>query len=118
MKSELPVNRILHLTLKADPFDVMLKGEKRVEYRKPSQWLNSRINPQINPQEEYDLIKFVNGYGADSPFFVAVYLGWEIHEGDSFVEEFSNGLVVTVQTGTVKIFLGSIIESGNLKQKM
>lgn len=104
-------NRVLHLTLKAEPFEVMLKGEKKTEYREPSKWILSRLNPT----KKYDLIKFVNGYGSDKPFFVAKFLGWEFHKGEPTDKVFSNGLIIKIETGVVKIHFGEVSETGNLK---
>jgi hypothetical protein len=102
------VERILHLTLKKLPFDVMLSGEKRIEYRISSQWMMSRLEGK-----NYDLIKFVNGYGIDKPYFFSKYEGWEIEMNDNVIN-YSNGLIVESKKGTIKIKLGEIIEKGNL----
>lgn len=100
--------RILHLTLSKMPFDVMVTGEKSTEYREPSKWILSRLQGK-----DYDLIKFVNGYGSDKPYFIAKFRGWEI-ETNPYSVDFSNGLKVTTKKGTVKIYAGEIIERGNL----
>lgn len=100
--------RILHLTLSKMPFDVMVTGEKSTEYREPSKWILSRLHGK-----DYDLIKFVNGYGSDKPYFIAKFRGWEI-ETNPYSVDFSNGLKVTTKKGTVKIYAGEIIERGNL----
>jgi hypothetical protein len=103
------VERILNLTLKKLPFDVMITGEKRIEYRASSKWIISRLEGK-----NYDLIKFVNGYGNDKPYFFSKYEGWEIEMIDNVVN-YSNGLIVESKKGTIKIKLGEIIEKGNLK---
>ena len=92
--------RILHLSLNAKAFEVMLKGERKVETRRPSKWLLSRLAPAKN----YDLIKFVNGYGNDKPFFIAEYLGWETSKGKS-----------ETNSEIIKIHFGKIIEQGNIR---
>ena len=102
------VCRILYLTLSKMPFEVMVTGEKSTEYREPSKWILSRL---LN--KHYDLIKFVNGYGSDKPYFIAKYKGWEI-ETNPYSVDFSNGLKVTTKKGTVKIYAGEIVERGNL----
>jgi hypothetical protein len=101
--------RILYLTLSKMTFDVMVTGEKSTEYREPSKWILSRLQGK-----EYDLIKFVNGYGSDKPYFIAKFRGWEI-ETNPYSVDFSNGLKVDSKKGTVKIYAGEIIECGNLK---
>ena len=103
------VGRILHLTLKKLPFDVMITGEKRIEYRVSSKWIKSRLE-----DKDYELIKFVNGYGNDKPYFFSKYEGWEIEMFDNVIN-YSNGLIVESNKGTIKIKLGEIIEKGNLK---
>ena len=113
MKLSSQPNRILHLTLKEKSFEVMLNGEKKVEYRQPSKWLFSRLSPA----KTYDQIKFVNGYGNDKPFFTAKYLGWEVHKDKAAIQEFSNGLRVSIDTGIVKIYIGEISERGNINLK-
>lgn len=100
--------RILHLTLSKMPFDVMVTGEKSTEYREPSKWILSRLQGK-----DYDLIKFVNGYGSDKPYFIAKFRGWEI-ETNPYSVDFSNGLKVDSKKGTVKIYAGEIVERGNL----
>lgn len=100
--------RILHLTLSKMPFEVMVTGEKSTEYREPSKWILSRLQGK-----KYDLIKFVNGYGSDKPYFIAKFRGWEI-ETNPYSVDFSNGLKVTTKKGTVKIYAGEIVERGNL----
>jgi hypothetical protein len=106
-------NRVLHLTLNRKSFEIMVTGEKFIEYRKPTTWILSRLSPT----KSYDQIKFVNGYGNKRPFFNAKYLGWEVHKDETAIQEFSNGLKVTIETGVVKIFIGEIFEKGNINVK-
>jgi hypothetical protein len=80
--------KILHLTLKKKWFDMIASGEKKEEYREIKPYWASRLvdeydgNP--NPREDeswdwkglrlgmgtpqhYDIVKFRNGYSANSP---------------------------------------------------
>tara|TARA_B100000780_G_C21111553_1_gene449231 strand:- start:91 stop:402 length:312 start_codon:yes stop_codon:yes gene_type:complete len=99
--------KTLHLTLKKNWFDLMLSGRKMAEFRKPSDWIKQRL---IN--REYDLIKFINGYGNDKPFFICVYKGYEVtHKNEEII--FKDQTVI-VEKGDYKIFLGDIVEKGNL----
>ena len=99
--------KILHLTLKKSWFDLMINGKKTTEYRKPSEWIK-----QIFIDKDYDLIRFVNGYGSEKPFFISIYLGYEVAEKD---EKFMcEELEVPIKNGDYKIILGDIIEKGNL----
>jgi hypothetical protein len=98
----------LYLTLKKPQFEVTLSGEKRIEYRRSSQWITSRLL-----SKNYDLIRFVNGYGKDKPYFIVEFKGYEImkkHEHHLF----SNGLEVEVKIGHYAITLGKVVETGNL----
>jgi len=99
--------KILHLTLKKSWFDLMISEEKTTEFRKPSDWIKQRL-----VDKEYEVVRFVNGYGSDKPFFVAKYLGYEVakkNEEITFKKE-----TVVIKKGDYKIFLGKIIEKGNL----
>lgn len=99
----------LYLTLSRSSFQVMVTGEKKIEYRNPSKWILSRLNKS----QKYKTIKFTNGYGNDKPFFICDYKGWSFHSGRVEAITYSNGLLVDLSKGTVKIVLGNIIEVGN-----
>ena len=102
------MQNILYLTLKKPQFKVTLSGEKRIEYRRSSQWITSRLL-----SKNYDLIRFVNGYGNDKPYFIVEFKGYEImKKHEQYL--FSNGLVVEVKIGDYAITLGKVIETGNL----
>jgi hypothetical protein len=105
--------KILHLTLKKKAFDVMITNEKKIEYRKENQWIRSRLLTSNGTRKDYDIIKFVNGYGKDKPYFLAKYNGFNFSHND-YITEFSNGLQVNVNKGDIRIYLGEIIEIGNL----
>ena len=102
------MKKILHLTLKKPQFQVTSSGEKIYEFRRPSDWIKSRLI-----DKEYDLVKFTNGYGSDKPFFICEYLGWSFAKPASY--KYSNGLVVNVTDEYYKIDLGAILEIGNIK---
>jgi hypothetical protein len=101
--------KTLYLSLKKEPFEVMVTGEKVIEYREPTKWILSRIEGK-----EYDLIKFVNGYGADKPYFICEFGAWSRSYHNEFIT-YSNGLTVDIAPWTICIHLGKIIETGNLK---
>lgn len=107
--------KILHLSLKKDPFDVMVTGEKTKEYRKFSKWIKSRLFDKRGNPKTYDLIKFVNGYGSDKPYFICKFDG--VIKGDVSINiEFSNGLLISdLSEDDYIIKLGEILEIGNLK---
>jgi len=102
--------KTLHLTLSKKPFEVMLSGEKQIEIRNPSDWIKSRLK-----KKDYDVVKFVNGYGSDRPYFITEYKGYYISEEFKDVN-YSNGLMVTISEGDYIIKLGDIIERGNIDE--
>jgi ASC-1-like (ASCH) protein len=105
-KGEQLVTAILHLTLKKKWFDLMISGRKKIEYRKPSRWIMSRLS------KDYDVIKFTNGYGSTKPFFICEYKGFEISDRSETINIDGNN--IDVEIGTAIIKLGQIIERGNL----
>lgn len=102
--------KILFMSLKASPFEVMLTREKTIEYRTPGKWINSRLFNKDGSRKEYDLIKFVNGYGNHRPSFTCEYRGFFIQK---FAAElnYSNGLRLFVSAGTIAIMCGKIIKA-------
>ena len=109
--------RTLHLTLSEKPFQVMVTGEKPVEFRKPSDWIKSRLFNKDGSRKDYDVVKLVNGYGKDKPFFIAIFNGFDQASEDS-IQTYSNGLEVNIEENDFRIFLGDITKKGNLKQKV
>lgn len=119
IKIDLTGKRVLRLTLKKKPFEVMVTGEKKEEFRKPSIWIHRRLYREMKcgkflylEPREYDLVIFTNGYGNDKPYFIAEMIN---HGGYSFEETvtYSNGLTVHITRGTHIIKLGNILEVGN-----
>jgi hypothetical protein len=105
--------KILQLTLKKPPFEVMVTGEKHFEIREKSRWMTMRLYDKDGYQKTYDLIKFVNGYGKNRPYFIAKYLDFcTIYCMD---EAFSNGLKLKFNDEKWIIYFGEIIEIGNLE---
>jgi hypothetical protein len=98
----------LLLTLNKKAFDVMVSGEKALEFRKPSAWIKTRL------KKKYRYVRFTNGYGSDKPYFIADYWGWWESNIDRYLA-YRNGLCVDVKEGDIVIHIGQIIETGNLK---
>lgn len=100
----------LHLSLKKQPFDLMVKGLKRFEYRVPSKWITSRLIGKT-----YKYIKFTNGYGSDKPWFIVEFNGFyqtQMMQRMSYPENF----IVWTLPGDFVIMLGKVVQSGNLMQ--
>lgn len=107
--------KILKLSLKKQPFDVMVTGEKQIEIRRPSNWLKSRLYNKDGSDRDYDYVQFTNGYGADKPMFIVEYLYFfEADEGITTTWNFSNGLSVDINDKDVIIVLGNVLHKQNL----
>ena len=103
----------LFLSLKKEPFDVMVTGEKDKEYRKTSKWLTSRLTNKDGTEKQYDLIHFTNGYGPDKRYFICLYEGVYLNT-KPVIFKYTNDLSVCVNVGDTVICCGRIIERGNL----
>lgn len=106
--------KTLYLTLSKQPFEVMVTGEKRNEYRNASKWLLSRLFDKNGNPKQYDRIEFRNGYGADKPYFITDYHGYYVN-GETERLEYSNGLAVVVGRGDYVLMTTKIIGAGNIK---
>lgn len=100
--------KTLKLTLKKEPFEVMITGKKKMEFRSPSRWIQSRVSGRF-----YDEVEFTNGYGNDKPKFTAKYRGCMESAVDHTVR-YSNGLSVDIKKGDFIILLGDIISTRNI----
>ena len=107
--------KILHLSLKKEPFEVMVTGEKNQEFRKPTKWILSRLYNKDGTPKHYDVVKFTNGYGKDKPQFVCEYKGLEELSGNVGIYKYSNGFEVNVVAGDIIIRCGKIGIKRNIK---
>lgn len=103
--------KILRLSLHKLPFDIMKTGDKKLEFRKPSKWIMSRLVDKNGEPKHYDYVEFTNGYGADKPKFMAEYKGFEFSKTLlPATYHYTNGLSVVVSNGDVIIELGDLYE--------
>lgn len=80
----------------------MVSGEKNVEFREQSKWIESRL---IGKQ--YDRVRFTNGYGATRPRFSVSFKGFKLAPKGVY-KTYSNGLEVDTRgRPTYVISLGS-----------
>jgi hypothetical protein len=105
----------LKLTLKKHWFDIMITGEKNIEYRLVSGWIASRLLDKNGKHRQYDRIRFTNGYGNDKPWFECEFKGFDYSQKGVTAGHFSNGMKVVTKEPTYCIFLGKVLDSGNLK---
>lgn len=81
--------RILHLTLKKWPFDMIASGIKKEEYRddKPYWWTRltstTSIGGGMRKDNEYDVVRFKNGYGKNAPEIDVEWKGLSMGVGNT-----------------------------------
>ena len=93
------------------PFEVMVAGEKQVEFRdmKSASIKGRLVDSKTGKDREYDLVQFTNGYGSTRPRFTVPFKGYELKE-EGVHEIYSNGLEVDTRgKATYVIFLGDDI---------
>lgn len=93
--------KILILSVRKLPFDVMASGEKKQEFREPSKWILSRIKNGV------DGILFVNGYGKKCPRILVEVSSYRTGITPRTMK-YSNGLVVNVKKETIVFELAKL----------
>lgn len=79
--------QVLKLSLKKGPYDVMVSGEKKKEYREATTWLTSRlVDSKTGQDKPYDRVEFRNGYSAQARAFTASYKGYKLEEAGVYVK--------------------------------
>jgi hypothetical protein len=68
------MQKILHLTLKGKWFDLILKGEKKIEYREIKPYWTKRLFDN-GKENKFDYVVFRNGYTKNSPTMKVEFLG-------------------------------------------
>lgn len=106
-------DRILRLSLKELPFNVMVTGEKRNEYRLPSHWIKSRLFNKDGTPKQYNFVEFTHGYGGHRPSFRCEFKGVLVSDSQ-FFKSYSNGLQVFVNTNDYIILLGDVVSIKNI----
>ena len=107
------------MTVEWAPFEVMVTGEKKEEFRLKTAWMGARlIDGKTREDRKYDLVEFVNGYGKHRPSFTTSFKGYQLKENGVF-KKYSNGLVVDTRgKPTYVIKLGGDIKSKNLGTRL
>ena len=103
------------MNLNPEPFEVMVTGEKKEEFRRPSDFIKSRlVDSKTGVDKQLKTVKFVQGYSNERPFFTAQFKGYKL-EANGVHRLYSNGFEVDWRgKPTYIIYLGDIIERGNL----
>lgn len=102
----------LPLTLTGKPFEVMVSGEKREEFRKKGSFIVKRLMHADGSPKLYDYVEFTNGYGKHRPRFNARYLGFSVKP--SVNRKYSNGLIVKTRKTTYVLHLGRVLKKANM----
>ena len=78
-------HKILKLNVEHRWFELMVTGQKDREFRKPSDWIKSRLWKKVKTiagsvpvyePREYDFIEIRSGYGKHRPYFIAEFQGF------------------------------------------
>lgn len=102
----------LPLTLMGKPFDAMVTGEKREEFRAASRFIKSRLMHPDGSAKLYNQVEFTNGYGHHRPRFYAEYFGFSVKSKVN--RKYKNGLVVNTRKKTYVLHLGRIQKKANM----
>lgn len=105
--------KTLQLNLKTETFNVMVTGEKNVEYRDIKPWSNSRPLNKDGSTRHYDLVRFTLGYGATKLYFICKYKG--LSKASNVSKVYSNGFKINFEDERWCLMLGEIIEDGNME---
>ena len=74
--------KVLHLTLRKEPFDEIRSGVKTIEYRDYKEhWIKRLMNPD-GSFKSYDFVLFKNGYQAQAPEILLEFKGISIGQDD------------------------------------
>lgn len=73
--------KVLHLTLKKKWFDMIESGEKKEEYREIKPYWIKRLKYDFWPGRQFDIIRFKNGYGKNSPEMEVYLINIQIGKG-------------------------------------
>lgn len=77
--------KVLHLILKKKWFDMIASGEKKQEYREIKDYWSKRLNskhPYSFGCQNFDVVRFRNGYAKDAPKVTFVFNGSRIDYGN------------------------------------
>ncbi|MFY9308081.1 MAG: hypothetical protein WAQ28_03420 [Bacteroidia bacterium] len=89
----------------------METGEKNFEYRKPTDWILSRLFDKNGHRRLYDYVRISHGYSANRPYFIATLEGWYI-ETITHTKCYSTGFQVVVEPKDICIMIGTIVKRG------
>lgn len=111
-ENELSQFKILKFNLKLDPFNVMVTGEKKFEYREMSKHWRSRLYNKDGSMKHFDYVKFTHAYDSKNPFFICEFNGFEIIKNVHI--KYSTGFEVNFEDERWAIKLGKIVLAGNI----
>ncbi len=106
-------NKVLVLAVTKQWFDLMVTGEKPLEFRKPTKFIKDRLFDKNGNTKHYDYILLNNGYGYHLPYFIAKYEGHGTGYNNHYI--FSDGSEITPAAEDYALFLGEIVYRANIK---
>ncbi|WP_133242650.1 hypothetical protein [Flavobacterium psychrotolerans] len=112
-ESELKQYKILNFNLKLEPFNVMVTGEKKFEYRDISDHWRSRFYNKDGSLKHFDYVKFTHAYSSKNPFFICEFKGLDVVKNVHI--KYSTGFEVNFDDERWAVKLGEIVLKGNLK---
>jgi hypothetical protein len=99
----------LTLVLKGDWYDLMITGEKNREFRKPTQWIKSRLIDKEGKSRNYTFVKFIHGYKRNAPYFLCEYEGFGTGYSNTYKFKSRPDLEVVVHPEDYVLFLGKVV---------
>lgn len=100
--------KILKLVVHKQAFELLCTNEKNEEYRVSSTWMKSRLYDKFYKRRQYDAVLFIHGYQKNAPRVMREFKGFEYLKTPLHIS-YSNGLILFLPIGTIKINLGAIL---------
>lgn len=101
--------KVLTLVLKGQWYDLMVTGEKTMEFREPTKWIKSRLIDKLGNPRKYKFVKFVRTYERNAPYFLCLYEGFGRGYNNTYTFKSSPGLEIKVNPEDFVLFLGKVV---------
>lgn len=105
--------KVLFFNLKLEPFNVMVTGEKKIEYRDKGNYWDKRLTIQDGTPKSFDYVKFRHAYDSKNPFFICRYEGLKTVK--NIHVKYSTGFETNFDEEKWGVILGEIVLIGNMK---
>ena len=107
----------LKLTLHREPFELILSGEKKKEFRNDSTsgWMRKKLFKPDGSSKHFNFVEFTNGYGRTRPWMKVEYKGFQ--EVTCVFKRYSTGLTININNkNTFVIQLGKVVATRNIEK--